>query len=90
MQKSNMQCHDVELDPAETVIAKAGAMNYMGDGINFETIMGDWSKPSSGVMDALLNVGKRILTGKSIFMTHFTNQGEGKNVWYLPPRIPEK
>jgi len=92
MQKSNMQCHEVdyeifgddmqivevELDPAETVIAEAGAMNYMDDGINFETIMGDGSKPSSGVMDALLNVGKRVLTGESIFMTHFTNHGEGK------------
>jgi len=92
MQKPSMKCHEVdyeifgddmqivevELDPSETVIAEAGAMNYMEDGINFETKMGDGSKPSGGVMDALLNVGKRVLTGESIFMTHFSNNGQGK------------
>ena len=92
MQSTDMKCHEVdyqifgddmqivevELDPAETVIAEAGAMNYMEDGIQFETKMGDGSKPVGGVMDALLNVGKRVLTGESIFMTHFSNKGEGK------------
>lgn len=74
----DMQIVEVELDPGETVIAEAGAMNYMEDGISFETKMGDGSRPSGGVMDALLNVGKRVLTGESIFMTHFTNTGAGK------------
>lgn len=74
----DMQVVEVELDPQETVIAEAGAMNYMEDGINFETKMGDGSKPSSSVMDSLLNVGKRVLTGESIFMTHFSNTGSGK------------
>lgn len=74
----DMQIVEVELDPSETVIAEAGAMNYMEDGINFETKMGDGSKPAAGVMDSLLNVGKRVLTGESIFMTHFTNNGAGK------------
>ena len=68
----------MELDPGETVIAEAGGMNYMEDGIHFETKMGDGSKPSGGMMDKLMNVGKRVLTGESIFMTHFTNNGEGK------------
>ncbi len=74
----DMQIVEVELDPQETVIAEAGAMNYMEEGIGFETKMGDGSKPSGGIMDALMNVGKRVLTGESIFMTHFTNDGEGK------------
>ena len=74
----DMQIVEVELDPSEIVIAEAGAMNYMEDGISFETKMGDGSKPSGGVMDSLLNVGKRVLTGESIFMTHFSNQGQGK------------
>ena len=74
----DMQIVEVELDPQETVIAEAGAMNYMEGGIGFETKMGDGSKPSGGIMDSLLNVGKRVLTGESIFMTHFTNNGEGK------------
>lgn len=74
----DMQIVEVELDPQEKVIAEAGAMNYMEDGIEFETKMGDGSKPVSGIMDSLMNVGKRVLTGESIFMTHFYNAGSGK------------
>jgi len=74
----DMQIIEVELDPNETVIAEAGVMNYMEDGIGFETKMGDGSKPVKGVMDSLLQVGKRVLTGESIFMTHFSNLGQGK------------
>ncbi len=74
----DMQIVEVELDPGETVIAEAGAMNYMEDGIAFEAKMGDGSTPNEGMMGKLLNVGKRVLTGESIFMTHFTNQGQGK------------
>lgn len=74
----DMQIVEVELDPGETVIAEAGAMNYMEDGIAFESKMGDGATPTSGMMGALLNVGKRVLTGESIFLTHFTNRGQGK------------
>lgn len=75
---NDMQIVEVELDPNEVVIAEAGAMNYMEDGITFETKMGDGSNPGGGVLDAIFNVGKRVLTGESIFMTHFTNTGSGK------------
>ncbi len=74
----DMQIVEIELDPAETVIAEAGAMNYMDDGISFEAKMGDGSQPDEGVFGKLLNAGKRVLTGESIFMTHFTNTGHGK------------
>ena len=74
----DMQIVEVELDPEETVIAEAGAMNYMEDGISFETKMGDGSTADRGVLNAIFNVGKRVLTGESIFMTHFTNSGAGK------------
>jgi len=74
----DMQIVEVELDPSEVVIAEAGAMNYMEEGISFDTKMGDGSAPSGGLMDSLMNVGKRVLTGESIFMTHFTNTGQGK------------
>jgi len=37
----DMQLVEVELDPGETVIAEAGAMGYMDDGITFEAKMGD-------------------------------------------------
>jgi len=74
----DMQIVEVELDPGETVIAEAGAMNYMEDGITFEAHMGDGSQANAGVLGTLLNVGKRVLTRESIFMTHFTNTGSGK------------
>jgi uncharacterized protein (TIGR00266 family) len=74
----SMQMVEIELDPGETVVAEAGAMNYMEDGIAFETKMGDGSQPDSGFMGKLMAVGKRALTGESLFMTHFTNRGAGK------------
>jgi len=72
---SDMQIVEVELDPGETVIAEAGAMNYMEDDIHFETKMGDGSQPNEGFFGKLKQVGKRMLTGESLFMTHFTHQG---------------
>ena len=74
----DLQFVEVELDSRETVIAEAGAMMYMEEGIAFETKMGDGSKPEAGFMGKLLSVGKRALTGESLFMTHFTNSGAGK------------
>ena len=74
----DLQFVEVELDPSETVIAEAGAMMYMEDGITFETKMGDGSKPQAGFMDKLISVGKRAITGESLFMTHFTHSGAGK------------
>jgi len=50
-------------------------MNWMENGITFETRMGDGSAANEGVFNKLLSVGKRMLTGESIFMTHFTNTG---------------
>jgi len=74
----DMQVVEIELDPGETVVAEAGAMNYMDDGITFEAKMGDGSRPDEGVFGKLLGAGKRVLTGESIFMTHFTNTDSGK------------
>ena len=74
----DMQIVEIELDQGETVIAEAGAMNYMNDGISFEAKMGDGSKPDAGLFGKLLDAGKRVITGESIFMTHFTNQSGGK------------
>jgi uncharacterized protein (TIGR00266 family) len=74
----DLQLVEVELDPGETVIAEAGAMNYLEEGIEFEARMGDGSEPNRGFFGKLLDAGKRVLTGESIFMTHFTNRGSGK------------
>ena len=74
----DMQIVEIELDPGETVVAEAGAMNYMEDDITYEARLGDGSKPDDGLLGKLLGAGKRVLTGESIFMTHFTNTGNVK------------
>jgi len=74
----DVQLVEVELDPAETVIAEAGAMLYMDDGIEYTARMGDGSNPQAGFFDKLLSAGSRLITGESLFLTHFTNQGWGK------------
>jgi uncharacterized protein (TIGR00266 family) len=74
----DMQFVEIELDPAEAVVAEAGGMMFMDDGIAMETVFGDGSTQNRGFMGALLGAGKRLLTGESLFMTVFQNQGTGK------------
>ncbi|MFN2283725.1 MAG: TIGR00266 family protein [Anaerolineae bacterium] len=74
----DLQFVEIELDRDETVIAEAGAMVYMENGIAFESKMGDGSNPNAGFFDKVVNVGKRVITGESLFMTHFTSGYEGK------------
>lgn len=80
IQGEEMQLVEIELDPQETAIAEAGAFMYMHDGIRMETIFGDGStKQGSGLMGKLWGAGKRLLTGESLFMTAFTNEGYAKS-----------
>jgi uncharacterized protein (TIGR00266 family) len=74
----DLQFVEVELDPMEAVVAEAGGMMYMDDGIEMETIFGDGSKKNDGFIGALMGAGKRLLTGESLFMTVFQNRGSGK------------
>jgi uncharacterized protein (TIGR00266 family) len=74
----DMQFVEVELDPMEAVVAEAGGMMFMEDGIQMETIFGDGSQQNSGFLGALMGAGKRLLTGESLFMTVFQNRGAGK------------
>lgn len=75
----DMQFVEVELDPQETVIAEAGSLMMMEDQIKMETIFGDGSSNGgSGMMGKLFGAGKRLLTGESLFMTAFTNEGRDK------------
>lgn len=74
----DMQFVEIELDPQEAVVAEAGGMMFMDEGIGMETIFGDGSAKNTGLMGALLGAGKRLLTGESLFMTVFQNQGAGK------------
>lgn len=75
----DIQFVEIELDRGETVIAEAGAMVYMEDGIRFEVKMGDGTEPDQGLMGKLFSAGSRLITGESLFLTHFTNQGFAKS-----------
>eukprot|EP00980_Cylindrotheca_fusiformis_P002689 scaffold627_cov125-Cylindrotheca_fusiformis.AAC.6 len=73
-----MQLVEIELDPQETVIAEAGAMMFLDEGIDFKTKFGDGSEPKQTFFKKLMSAGGRLLTGESLFITHFTNQGNSK------------
>ena len=74
----DMQFVEVTLDPNEVVVAEAGGMMYMTPGIKMETVFGDPSK-QQGFLGKLLDAGKRMVTGESLFLTTFgavSNQRE--------------
>src|SRR4249919_92137 len=75
-----LQFVEVELDPGETAIAESGAFMMMDDGIVMQTIFGDGSQQQQqgGLLGKLLSAGKRVLVGENLFMTAFTNIGQGK------------
>ncbi|MBI1225518.1 MAG: TIGR00266 family protein [Bacteroidetes bacterium] len=73
-----MQFVQIELDPQETVVAESGSFMMMDADISMQTIFGDGSTQQAGIFGKLLSAGKRILTGESLFMTAFTNIGQGK------------
>ncbi len=74
-----MQYVEVELDPGETAVAEPGAFMMMDDGIQMQTIFGDGSQQQSGgLLGKLFSAGKRLLVGENLFMTAFTNIGQGK------------
>lgn len=73
-----MQFVEIELDPQEGVVAEAGTFMMMDDNIKMNTIFGDGSNQDKGILGKIFSAGKRILTGESLFMTVFTNDGIGK------------
>ena len=75
---NEMQFVEIELDPQEGVVAEAGAMMFMEDDIEMETVFGDGSKQNTGFLGSLVGAGKRLLTGESLFMTMFHNRGQVK------------
>ncbi len=73
-----MQCIEIELDPQETVIAESGSFMFMDNMIEMATVFGDASDRTESFFGKLMTAGKRVLTGESLFMTTFTNQGGDK------------
>jgi uncharacterized protein (TIGR00266 family) len=75
---NEMQCVEIELDPQETVVAEPGSFMMMDNGIEMQTIFGDGAQQQSGILGKLFSAGKRLLTGENLFMTAYTNIGQGK------------
>ena len=86
----DMQFVEVELDPQEAVVAEAGGMMYMHDGIEMDTIFGDGGQQDQGFLKALVGAGKRVLTGESLFMTVFHNEVNVKRSVAFAAPIPGK
>lgn len=81
----DLQAVVVTLDPGEAVVAEAGAMMYMQDGIEMGTSL-SMKKDSGGLMGRLFEAGKRLVTGDSFFITFFTNSGrERADVAFAAP-----
>ena len=74
---TEMQFVEVALEPGQSAVAEAGVMMYMTSGIEMEAVFGDGTPQEGGLMGALIGAGKRVLTGESLFMTVFTNNGGG-------------
>ena len=75
-----LQYVEIELDPQETVIGEPGGFMMMDADIQMNTIFGDGSAGSNngGLLGKLMSAGKRLLVGENLFMTAFTNMGQGK------------
>ena len=86
----DMQFVKIELDPQEGVVAEAGAMMYIENGIELDTVFGDGSAENKGFVGALLGAGKRLLTGESLFMTVFHNEGNAKRIAAFGAPYPGK
>ncbi|MFM1745761.1 MAG: hypothetical protein RLZZ630_1698 [Bacteroidota bacterium] len=77
----DIQVVEVEMDPGEAIVAEAGAMLYMEQGIEMQTGTG------GGILKGL----KRMITGESFFITTFTNSnGNGKRKMALAAPYPGK
>lgn len=82
----DLQFVEIYLDQDETVIGEAGAMMYMDDGVAFDTKMGDGAEPEQGFMAKAKSAAKRVVTGESLFLTHFTNvAGHKRRVAFASP-----
>ncbi len=72
----DLQAVIVTLDPDEQVIAEAGGMLFMTDGIDMQTSMNASGK--KGFFGSLVKAAGRMLTGESFFITTFTNTGRNR------------
>ncbi|HEY0971340.1 MAG TPA: TIGR00266 family protein [Gemmatimonadales bacterium] len=81
----DLQAVVVTLDPGEAVIAEAGGMMYMQDGIRMATTL-DVTGQGGGLFGKLMSAGKRMITGESFFITMFANEAsQRRDVAFAAP-----
>src|SRR3954464_10937551 len=68
----DVQAGVVTLDPGETVIAEAGAMMFMEQGIEMNTTL-DPNAQGGGMLGKLFSGARRVLSGDTFFVTTFAN-----------------
>ncbi len=78
----------VTLDPGEVVVAEAGAMMAHDDGIEYETVMGDGSQAKQGLFGSLMSGAARMISGETLFMTHFKNVSNQRRDVYFSATVP--
>jgi uncharacterized protein (TIGR00266 family) len=86
----DMQFVEILLDAGESVIAEAGSMMYITNGIQMETRFTDGSSPDKGFMGKLFDAGKRVITGESLFLTLYTNRSVGRETAAFAAPYPGK
>lgn len=81
----DLQALVITLDPGEAVVAEAGVMMYMQDGIEMGTQL-SMSSQNKGIFGKLFEAGKRAVTGESFFITTFANTaGQRRDVAFAAP-----
>ena len=81
----DLQAVIITLDPGEAVMAEAGTMMYMEDGIEVATTL-DPNSTGGGLFGKLIGAGKRVLSGESFFITMFGNGApERRDVAFAAP-----
>ncbi len=85
----DLQAVIITLDPGEMVIAEAGAMMYMQDGIVLNTTL-DPNAMGGGMMNKLFQGAKRALSGDTFFVTTFANAARVRQDVAFSSHVPGK
>ncbi len=85
----DLQAVIITLDPGEMVIAEAGAMMYMQDGIVMNTTL-DPNAQGGGLMGKLFAGAKRALSGNTFFVTTFANAANRRQDVAFSSHFPGK
>ena len=85
----DLQAVIVTLDPGETVLAEAGAMMFMEEGIEMNTTL-DPNRQGGGVMGKLFAGARRVLSGDTFFVTTFMNTGRDRRRVAFSSHFPGK